>query len=51
MREINTGYKVAIEQHWHKINIKIQFNELNISSKFDKEVYLQKTVRTSKISL
>lgn len=51
MREIKTGYEVGIEQHWHKINIKIQFNELNIYSKFDKKVYWQKTVRTYKISL
>ena len=47
MREIKTGYEVAIEQHWHKINIKMQFNKLNISSIFDKKVYLQKTVRSS----
>ena len=51
MREIKTGYEAPIEQHWHKINIKMQFNELNISSIFDKKVYLQETVRSSNVSL
>ena len=49
MGEIKTGYKVATEQSWHKINIKMQFNKLDISSIFDKKVYLQKTVRSSNV--
>ena len=51
IRETKLGCEVAIEQHWDKINIKMQFNKLNISLILDKKKYLQKTVRSSKVFL
>ena len=51
IRETKLGCEVAIEQHWDKINIKMQFNKLNISLILDRKKYLQKTVRSSKVFL